>query len=192
MKIILVVLLVLAFSGCVSVAKVETGERAIGERMVVTLDSAWNHISGPGIGPGETWTMEGLPVDQLLIYAGIRDGQAIHAERTAGSGSQKSFSFRSGMQPDEIAAMFEGMLTRDGSRFKLEKLEPASFGGSKGLRFQYSLTRKIDNVQLSGIGYSRVSKGELFAIVYMAPRLVFFPRHVAKAEQISRSARVRE
>lgn len=192
MKIILVVLLMLAFSGCVSVAKVETGERTVGERLVVTLDSAWNHISGPGAGPAETWTMEGLPVDQLLIYSGIRDGQAIHAERTAGSGSQKSANFRSGMQPDEIAAMFEGMLTRDGSRFKLEKLEPVIFGGSKGLRFEYSLTRKLDNVQLSGIGYGRVSKGELFAIVYMAPRLTFFSRHVAKAEQISRSARVKE
>lgn len=192
MKIILVVLLILAFSGCASVAKVETGERAVGERLAVTLDSAWNHIRAPGIGPAEIWTMEGLPVDQLLIYSGIRDGQAIHVERAAGSGSQKSFSFRSGMQPDEIAAMFEGMLTRDGSRFKLEKLEPVTFAGSKGLRFEYSLTRKIDNVQLSGIGYGRVSKGELFAIVYMAPRLTFFSRHAPSAEQISRSARIKE
>ena len=192
MRVILVALFALAFSGCATVAKVETGERSVGERLAVTLDSAWNHIRAPGIGPAEVWTMEGMPIDQLLIYPGIRDGQAIHAERTTGSGSQKSFAFRSGMQPDEIAAMFEGMLTRDGSRFKLEKLEPVAFGGGKGLRFEYSLTRKIDNVQLSGFGYGRVSKGELFAIVYMAPRLTFYSRHAPSAEQISLSARIKE
>ena len=52
--------------------------------------------------------------------------------------------------------------------------------------------RKIDNVQLTGIGYGVVSRSELFAIVYMAPQLAFFARHVAKVEQIGRSARIRE
>jgi hypothetical protein len=84
------------------------------------------------------------------------------------------------------------MLTRDGSTFKLETLEPVTFGGIKGLRFQFSSTRKVDDVQLSGFGYSAVSKGELFAIVYMAPRLAFYPRYSPHADQISRSARIKE
>ena len=45
------------------------------------------------------------------------------------------------------------------------------------LRFEYALTRKVDNVELLGLGYGTVSKAELFAIVYMAPRLTFFARH---------------
>jgi len=95
------------------------------------------------------------------------------------------------MQPDEIVALFEGMLTRDGSEFKLVKLEPAVFGGVKGFRFEYAVTRKTDNVVLLGIGYSAVSKGELFALVYQAPRLTFFSRHKHRVEQIARSARVK-
>jgi hypothetical protein len=192
MKIILAALLMLAVSGCVSIAKVETGDRSIGDRLLVTLDGPWNRINAPNLGPAETWTMEGLPVDQLLIYSGIKNSQAIHAERTTGNSQQKNFSFRSNMQPDEIVTMFEGMLTRDGSRFKLVKLEPVSFGGSKGFRFYYSLTRKIDNAQLSGVGYGTVSKGELFAIVYTAPQLAFYPRHVARVEELCRSARVKD
>ena len=47
------------------------------------------------------------------------------------SGNRKNFSFRANMQPDDIVAMFEGMMTRDGSVFKLNKLEPMSFGGHK-------------------------------------------------------------
>jgi hypothetical protein len=175
------------------VAKVETGDRPVGDRLVVTLDGPWNQLNAPNLGPAQTWTMEGLPVDQLLLYSGIKNGQAIHAERAAAGGVKpKVFAFRSTMQPDEIVALFEGMLTRDGSRFELVKLEPAAFGGGKGFRFDYSLTRKIDNVQLTGVGYGAVSKGELFAIVYTVPRIAFFARHSAKVEQLCRSARIKD
>lgn len=192
MKKLIVALFLLVLAGCVAMAKIETGDRKIGDRLVVTLDSAWNRV-GRGLGPAQIWTMEGFPVDQLRLYSGLKDGEAIHPERVGGTDSRrKSFKFRSSMRPDEITALFEGMLTRDGSRFKLLKLEPVMFGGGKGFRFEYSLVRKLDNVPLAGVGYGTVSKGELFAIVYMAPRLAFFPRHVAKVEQIARSALVKE
>ena len=65
------------------------------------------------------------------------------------------------------------------------------FAGQKGFRFEYALTRKVDNVQLLGLGYGTVSKGELFAIVYTAPRLTFFARHRDRVEQIAKSARLK-
>lgn len=191
MRYLAISVLLLALSGCVSISvtKVETGDRAVGERMTVSLEGAWNYVNAPNMGPGQTWTMEGLPVDQLILYSGLKEGEAVHG---TGSGEKKTFSFRSSMQPDEIVAMFEGMLTRTGASFKLLKLEPVNFGGIKGSRFEFSLTRKLDSVQLSGFGYSSISKGELFAILYMAPRLGFYPRHAPQAEKISRSARVKE
>lgn len=173
-------------AGCASVNKIDSGERRIGDRLVMHLEGAWNHVDAPMMGPAQTWTMEGLTIDQLLIYSGHKDGQPVHA---GGGGQQKSFSFRSSMQAEEIVSMFEGMLTRDGSTFKLVRLEPVTFG-ERGFRFEYSIIRKVDSVQLSGIGYGTVSKGELFAILYMAPRLTFFPRHQNRVEQMARSARV--
>lgn len=188
MRSLLAAVVLLCVSGCVSVAKIESGDRAVGERMSVTIEGAWNHINAPGMGPAQIWTMEGMTIDQLLLYSGIKEGQAIHAER---GGDQKNFVFRASMQPDEIATLFEGMLTRDGSRFKLEKLEPLSFNGINGFRFEYSLVRKVDNVRLSGLGFGAVNRGELFSVIYMAPRLVFYPRHVARVEQIGRSMRIK-
>lgn len=88
--------------------------------------------------------------------------------------------------------MFEGMLTRDGSSFRLVKLEPAAFGGRGGFRFEFALTRRRDNVQLSGFAWGAVSRGELFTVLYLAPRLEFYPRHAPRAESIARSAVVRE
>jgi len=190
MKKLLIPVLLLMLSGCVSIAKIESGDRAVGERMTVHIDGAWNHVNAPGIGPAELWTMEGTPVDQLLLYSGIKDGQAIHAD-TGGARGKKDFNFRADMQPDEIASLFEGMLTRDGSRYRLVKLEPANYSGLRGFRFEYALVRKIDNVQLSGVGFAAVSKSELFAVLYMAPRLVFYPRHIARVEHIGKSMRVK-
>ena len=89
------------------------------------------------------------------------------------------------------AIVFEGALTRDGSTFKLAKLEPSAFGGAKGLRFEYAVVRKIDNLQLSGVGFASVSDGELFAMLYSAPRLGFFARHQQRVEDIAKTAKVR-
>jgi len=190
MKLFLALLAAASLAACTSVAtkKIESGQTTVGDRLQVTLEGAWNHVSAPGMGPAQTWTMEGLPIDQLLIYSGIKDGEVIHSQ--AGGGERKSFSFRGNMQPDELVAMFEGMLTRDGSSFKLAKLEPSSFGGGKGVRFEYAIVRKVDNVPLSGVGFATVSNGELFALLYNAPRLGFFDRHQARVEQIARSAKV--
>jgi len=182
-------LFLVSLAGCAAVAKVETGDQAIGERMALRLEGAWNHVNAPGMGPAQVWTMEGLPVDQLLLYSGIKDGALIHPGGPAG-GARKSFAFRSSMQPDEIVAMFEGMLTRDGSSFRLVKLEPTAFGG-RGFRFEYSLVRKVDNVQHAGIGYATVSKGELFALLYFAPRIEFFPRHRGRVESIARTIQIK-
>lgn len=181
---------IVTLAGCVSVAKVETGDHVIGDRLAIRIEGAWNHLQSPGLGPAQTWTMEGLPVDQLQIYSGIKDGELVHARGS--DPKQKDFAFRANMQPHDIVAMFEGVLTRDGSSFKLVKLAPADFGGLKGFRFDYVVIRRVNNLVLSGVGWGAVSKGELFAILYMAPRLGFFERHVGRVEKIALGARVKE
>lgn len=190
MKTLTLALSVVVLAGCAAMAKVDSGDRTVGDRLAVNIEGAWNHLQAPGLGPAQTWTREGLTVDQLLLYSGIKNGELVHAPSRSGRG--KDFAFRAGMMPDEIVAMYEGMLTRDGSSFKLTRLEPSPFGGLKGFRFDFVLTRKLDNVVLSGMGWGVVSKEELFAILYMAPRLVFFSRHAAQVEKIALSAKVRE
>jgi hypothetical protein len=193
MKRLLLILLALELAGCASVAKMEkvdSGQQNVGPRLEVTLDGAWNQFQSAQTAPARIWTMEGLPVDEMRIYAGIKDGEEIDAGARAVAGVKK-LAFRAGMQPDEIVAMFEGLYTRGGSTFKLDKLEPWSFGGEKGFRFEFTFTRKVDGVANLGVGYSTVSKGELFALLYFAPRLGFFPRYKDKVEQVARSARLK-
>ena len=189
MKKLLLISLCLFLAACGTVKKVESGARTVGERMVATIEGNWNHVDFPGIKPAEVWTMEGVTIDELLFYSGIKDGQAMHPEYAANA-QKKNFVFRSAMQPEDVVGMFEGVLTRDGSTFRLIKLEPFPFGGRKGYRFEFERVRKFDNVQQLGVAYGAIDRGELFALVYYAPRLTFYPRHQARVEGIARSVRI--
>ncbi len=184
---LLCAILILALSACATVKKIESGDNLVGERLSVTLDGAWNRLDFPSIKPAQIWTMEGVTIDEFLIYSGIHDGQVMHPEGPIG-GKQRNFAFHSAMQTEEIVSMFEGVLCRDNSTFKLLKLEPYQFGGKKGFRFEYERIRKVDNVQLRGVGFGAVDRGELFAMIYDAPRLTFFPRYQSKVEAIARTA----
>lgn len=192
---ITIALLSLSLIGCagggIRIVKQEAGIADLGNRMQVTLDTAWNHISYPSIDlPGvRTWTMHGLALDTLTLYSGIKHEQNIQAE-VVSDDKKPSFRFRSEMQPDQVVALFEGALGRDGSVFRLKKLEPTQFAGGKGFRFEYSLTRKSDNVELSGVASARIERGELYALVYQAPKLGFFSPQQARIAQIMASASI--
>ena len=63
--------------------------------------------------------------------------------------------------------------------------------GTRGFRFEYSLTRKVDDVRLRGVAYGAVRNGELFVINYSAPRLAFFPKYAAQVEALAKTAKVK-
>jgi hypothetical protein len=174
-------------SGCASVNKVESGARMVGPRMNMTIDGPWNWLDFPWLKPAQVWTMEGIYVDEMLVYSGVKDGELIHQK--SGDSKQKDFAFKSDMQTEQLIAMFEGMMTRDGSSFKLKKVEPFQFGGKPGFRFEFERVRKKDNVPLLGVAYGAIDKGELFAIVYQAPRLTFFAKQKDRVEAIARSVK---
>jgi hypothetical protein len=182
----LVLGLVLVLAGCANVAKVGPGDTVVADRLAVKLDAAWNHVNVPGL-PGVVWTQEGLALDALQFWVGVKDGQPL---APAGK-DQRPLTFRATMEPQELVALFQGAMSRDGSTFTLDKLEPATFLGGKGFRFQYTLVRKSDEVKLSGVGWGAVRGSELHAMTFNAPRLAFFPRHVAKVEQVAANARLK-
>jgi len=191
---IAMVALVLSLSACsiFNISKMDAGEHLLGERLQVKVPSAWNHIDSHFVhGPNaQLWTKEGMAIDEMMFYTGVKDGEKIHPNNLA-SAKVPDFVFGSTMQPEQIAAMFEGMLARDGSTFKLVRLSPAPFAGVKGFRIEYSLIRKSNNVELNGIIAGAVDKGQLYAILYQAPRLEFFPRQQIQVMQIIGSARLK-
>lgn len=179
----------LLFAGCVAVTKVETGQTVVSERLVLNVASSWNRFERGQADNTPTWTKEGITVDALQFYVGVKEGQVI----SSGPRDSKDapLTFKAGMQPAEVVALFQAMHTRTGSTFSLDKLEPTEFVGSKGFRYEFSVTRKVDDVMLRGVAYGAIRNGELFVISYTAPRLAFFAKYVQQVEALARGATVK-
>lgn len=178
-------------AGCAAVSKVSSGDALVRDRLAVTVDMAWNKFER-GLGDNTTvWTVEGITIDALQFYVGVKNGELIAPTPREGKGVLP-LAFKSAMQPADIVALYQGLWTRDGSAFTLDKLEPAPFIGENGFRLEYSLTRKVDEVHLRGVAWGAVRNGELFLINYSAPRLGFFGRHIAQVEKLAASAQVRK
>lgn len=177
----------LLLGGCAAVSVVSQGEVVVERRLVVQADRPWTQF-GSHLTHVPTWTHEGITVDELKFYVGIKDGQVLPAAPVKNT---TPLTFRAKMSPQEVVALFQAMLTRDGSSFQLDKIEPTTFLQSPGFRFDYSLIRKSDDVQLKGAAFGVVKNGELFVMTYSAPRLVFFPRYLPAFEKLASSATVR-
>jgi hypothetical protein len=174
-------------AGCAAVTKVETGRATIRDAMTVQVDSPWNRFERGVADDTTVWTQEGITVDALQFYAGLKDGDLI-APTPKDLPDPKPLAFKSNMRPEQIAALFEALHTRDGSRFELVTIGPDQFVGTNGFRFEFNVTRKVDEVRLRGVAFGAVKQGKLYLISYTAPRLVFFEKYRPQVEAIARSA----
>jgi hypothetical protein len=178
--------LALALAACANQAiRIGPGDTVVGKRLSVHIDSAWNQLNLPG-DQGMVWTQEGLTIDNLRFWSGVKDGQPIAPPVK----DQRPLNFKSGMQPHEVVALYQGYFALGGSTFTLDKLEPTEFLGRKGFRFQFTVQRKIDDVKLSGVAWAAVVDQDLYAMSFTAPRAGFFPRWQGRVEQIARAARL--
>ena len=188
-------LLALAFAaflgGCAQVTKIGPGEATIAERIGVPVDSGWNQLDGRfgGSHAAAIWTTEGLAIDQLNFYVGVKDGDLIAANPGK---EQRPLAFKATMQPHEVVALFEAFYSRDGSSFKLDKLEATEFLGQRGWRAHYTVVRKLDDVKLSGSAWATVRAGELFAMTFAAPSVGFYARQIGKVEKAAAAARFKK
>lgn len=183
----------LLVAGC-TVPVASTGKLPFQGRLQLALDEDWERTAQVDGGRVQMWTREGVAIDRLLVYAGIGDGESIDPDilsANPGSARLKRFRFHNRMQAQEITSLFGAMLSHDGSRFDLRELQPHPFGAAQGFRFTFALVRRSDGARLSGLAYGAVDKGELFAIVYLAPRLTFFPRHQARVDQMAKGAKLK-
>ena len=180
----------LLLAGCAQLSQVATGQVVVHERLVVDVDKVWNQFESTLNDGTPTWTQQGITVDALRFYVGLKDGALIAPTPSEPKG-QAPLAFKAGMQAAEIVALFERLYARGGSTFALNKVVPMPFAGGNGYRFEFSSIRKADDVRLRGVGWFAVRNGELWAITYTAPRLAFFPAGIAEAEAIARSARIK-
>ena len=175
----------LLLAGCASMAKVEPGSVTIGDALVVRSDGHWNRVEPPQseADASEVWTAEGVTLDMLLFYVGIADGETLGT-------TQDQPVFRASMLPHEVAELYEALVARDGSAFRLERLAPIPFGGTQGFLFEHRTTLR-NGLALRGRAYGSVVEGKLYLISFTAPDSHFYAKHLPSLEALAASAKIR-
>lgn len=195
MKKIIAALLISLLAACTSIVKVE-GDQTVQGKMSLRLPDAWNKVQLAGNQqPFDMWTQEGLTVDALRLWAGIASNQELikmpATSVPVGGKAARVPTFVAGMPPDQLVNLFETMYSADGSIVTMSKVEPVVFAGERGVRFEFTMVRKSDDVTMRGVGWVAVKKDQLYAATFVAPRLSFFPRLLPKAESVVKTAAIK-
>jgi len=156
--------------------------------MTVTPASDWNRWSERPSKRGETWTLDGVALNELSFFGGIAQGEAIYRERNKKDEPLPKFS-RTMLAPDIVQAV-EGshrILLRT-SLFAVDTIEPAALGGHAGVRFNYRYTVQDEEVRRKGEARAAVVGGKLYLITFAAPEIHYFDAGMAAALAIMDSA----
>lgn len=200
MKRILSVLLVLALAACTTMSRME-GDQVVNDRLVVHVSDAWNKVTDRWEkDPYDTWTQEGLPLDHLRFWGGVRPGQPLMIKpamfsREPDAKEPRVPTFRSGLSAEKLVNLFEELYATAGT-VTITKVDPTVFAGQNGVRFEFTLARRRDDLNMKGVGWVAVRPDpvygeELYAATFVAPRLSFYDRLLPRAEAVVKTARVK-
>lgn len=190
----------LLLAACASVSRVE-GDQVVNERLAVHVSSAWNKVSDRWeVDPYDTWTQEGIPLDHLRFWGGVRPGQPLMTKpvifsREPDARQPRVPTFRAGLTPEKLVSLFEELYATAGT-VTITRVEPTVFAGQKGVRFEFTLVRRRDDLTMHGAGWVAVRPDpvfgeELYAATFVAPRLTFYERLLPMAEAVVKTARIK-
>jgi hypothetical protein len=193
-------LLAAVLAGCASVARIE-GDQLVNGKLAIHVSDAWNKVEDPWEDdPYDTWTREGLPLDHLRFWGGVREGQALMTRpmvylRSDDQRARRVPTFRAGLTPEKLVSLFEELYSNAGA-VSVTRMDPAVFVGHKAVRFEFIVHRRRDDLTLRGVGWATVRRDpthgdELYAATFVAPRLAFYERLLPAAEAVVATARIR-
>jgi hypothetical protein len=155
--------------------------------LTVTPDRAWNKGARPGR-LSESWTLDGLTINELTFYGGIIDGKPLFRE--ADKINAPLPKFNKTMLPPDVATLLESSyrVALGTSLMTIESIEPSTFAGAQGFKFSYSFAVS-DEVKRRGVARGAVIGDKLYLITYEAPRIHYFDRDLESFNKIADSAR---
>ena len=192
---------VVLLAACANVQRM-SGDQVVNDRLVVHVTDAWNKVSDPwDVDPYDTWTQEGIPLDHLRFWGGVQPGQPLMTRpalfsRAPDAKQPRVPTFRQGLSSERLVSLFEELYATAGT-VTVTRMEPTVFAGQKGVRFEFTLERRRDDLSMRGVGWVAVRASaetgeELYAATFVAPKLSFYERLLPMAEAVVKSAHIRE
>lgn len=185
--------LLLALAACVGQYTLAgPGTVASAGGLSLTPGLAWNRQSPSefamsSAAPIELWTQDGGALQQMLVFGGVPDGQALFKKY---SDKTEFPVFRAAMTASEIVELVDATIGKMSGTTLVQThdLRPAKLGGFDGFQFAFSFTGK-DEIDRSGIGVGAVKDGRLYLLLYAGTRLHHFGKYRPEVERIFQSVR---
>lgn len=165
-------------------AKVSVAKSAL----TVTPSIDWNKMgSRPGRN-AESWTLDGLSLNDVTFYGGILNDTTLFKEVNKAEKPLPRFS--SNMLPPDIAQLFEASyrIAQSTSLMSIDSMAPATFAGNPGFRFIYSYTVQNEEVKRNGEATGAIIDGKLWMITYEAPAIHYFAQGLGAYHKLVESA----
>jgi len=154
----------------------------------VTPSQDWNGL-GRRLGRNaESWTRDGLTLNDVTFYGGISNDETLFKDRAKKDKPLPHFSAT--MLAPDVAQLFEQTyrLVNDTPIFKIDGMEPATFMGKQGFRFSYSFTSQTDEVNRKGEANGAIIDNKLYMITYEAPVIYFYDTSLQPYRKLVESA----
>lgn len=161
-----------------------------GKSITVTPGCDWNRIGFVHGKIAESWTLDGLALNDVTFYGGIPADTVLIRETNKKDKPLPRFSPT--MLAPDVAQLFEGSyrLAKGTSLFSIDSVEPAQFAGRPGFRFAYTFTVQNEEVKRKGEATGAIVGGKLYMITFEAPVIHYFDRDAPQYRAIVDSAKI--
>ena len=156
----------------------------------VVPKSDWNRSKRRPGPKGEVWTQDGLSLNEVSFFAGVGAGEPIYKERAKKEAPLPKFDPK--MTLPDLVQLFEASnrILLKTSLFEVEKVEPATLAGHKGVVFNYTYVVQDEEVRRRGEARAAVIGGKLYLINFVAPAIHYYEAGLGEARSIMDGARL--
>jgi len=155
-----------------------------------TATSTWNRLQQKEGKFQEIWTIDGDHLNRVIFLGGVPDGEPLLTERDKKRDPLPKFAAQ--MLLPDIPVLFERTYRSYYGTPVVEvgAMEPVTFAGEQGIRFEYGYTDTQDEVERRGEAFAVVRNKQLFMIAFEAPKLYYFERDVGSFHALARSVKL--
>ena len=154
----------------------------------VTPAQPWNRLGGRVGRNAESWTLDGLSLNDLTFYGGIANNMTLFREVDKKNAPLPRFS--STMLIPDVVQLFEASyrVANGTSLMAIDSVEPAAFAGRQGFRFTYNFTVQNEEVKRLGEARGAIIDGSLYMITFEAPVIHYYAQGIDAFRKIADSA----
>jgi hypothetical protein len=158
--------------------------------LTVTPSVDWNRLGGRVGRNAESWTLDGLSLNDVTFYGGIANNTTLFREVDKKNRPLPRFS--STMLLPDVAQLFEGSyrVANGTSLMAIDSIEPAQFAGNQGFRFTYSFTIQNEEVKRKGEARGAIVGGKLYMMTFEAPVIFYYDRDLPAYRAMADNARI--